>query len=211
VRGDEPALILEDEIGGRPGLPEESRFAAAADDGAGRRCDLASMPMSPQLRRAVLTVHIVASVGLLGECAGILAINVRAATTGDPALAAASYELLGMFSVLFGIPLSMASLVTGLALGLGTKWGVLRHWWVTTKLLLILSVVVVGALVIGPAVAAMREGRGGDESVLILASAYDVLALSLATGLSVYKPGRRRSRRGRPTVTGRAAAARGAG
>lgn len=97
-----------------------------------------------------------------------------------------------MFSVVFGIPLSLASLGTGVLLGLGTKWGALRHRWVAAKLLVILSVILVGALVIGPATAAMREGRGGAEAVLVLASAYDVLALTLATGLSVYKPGRRR-------------------
>jgi uncharacterized membrane protein len=152
------------------------------------------IPMSPSVRRAVLTGHIIASVGLLGDCAGILAINIRAATTGDPGLAAASYELLDMFSMAFGIPLSFASLGTGLALGLGTKWGVLRHRWVTSKLLLILSVILVGAFVIGPATATMLDGRGGAEGTLIVASAYDVLALSLATGLSVYKPGRRRAR-----------------
>jgi hypothetical protein len=96
--------------------------------------------------------------------------------------------------MLFGIPLSFASLGTGLALGLGTKWGVLRHRWVTAKLLLIVSVILVGALVIGPSEAAMLDGSGGRELVLILASGYDVLALCLATGLSVYKP-RRRTRR----------------
>jgi Predicted integral membrane protein (DUF2269) len=150
--------------------------------------------MSPSVRRAVLTVHIIASVGLLGDCAAVLAINVRAATTGDPGLAAASYELLDMFSFVFGIPLSMASLGTGLALGLGTKWGVLRHRWVTAKLLLILSVILVGAFVLGPGTAAMLDGRGGREPLLIVASAYDVVALALATGLSVFKPGRRRAR-----------------
>lgn len=156
--------------------------------------------MSQSARRAVLTVHIIVSVGLLGAGAGVLAINIRAATTGDPDLAAASYELLDMFSLVFGIPLSMAALATGLALGLGTKWGVLRHRWVTAKLLLILSVILVGAFVIGPSTAAMRDGGGDGENVLILASAYDVLALALATGLSVFKPGRRRARTkaGRP-------------
>jgi Predicted integral membrane protein (DUF2269) len=143
--------------------------------------------LSPQLRRAVLTVHIVASVGLLGDVAAVLAVNVRAATTDDPALAAASYELLQMFTVLFGIPLSMLSLATGLALGAGTKWGVLRHRWVAGKLLLILSVIVAGALVLGPQTEAMRSG-GGSQAALIAASAWDVLALMLATGLSVFKP-----------------------
>ena len=54
--------------------------------------------------------------------------------------------------------------------------------------------ILVGALVIGPANAAMLDGDGGKESVLILATAYDVVVLSIATGLSVYKPRRRRVR-----------------
>jgi hypothetical protein len=91
----------------------------------------------------------------------------------------------------------MLSLATGLALSVGTKWGVLRHRWVTVKLLLILSVILVGALVLGPQTAAMIDGRDGSEIALVLASAYDVLALSLATGLSVFKPGRRRDRTAR--------------
>jgi len=140
----------------------------------------------------VLTLHIVAGVGLLGDVAAILAINVRAATTSDPQLTAAAYELLTMFPVLFGIPLSMTSLATGLVLGLGSKWGVLRYRWVTAKLLLNVSVILVGALIIGPTTAAMVEGRDASEAMLIGASAYDVAALLLATGLSVFKPGRRR-------------------
>jgi hypothetical protein len=146
--------------------------------------------LSPSLRRAVLTTHIVMSVGLLGDCAVLLATAIRAAATSDPQLSASAYELMSMFSFVFGIPLSFASLLTGLALGLGTKWGVLRHGWVTAKLLVIL----VGAFVIGPSEAAMADGEGGRETVLIVAAAYDVLALSLATGLSVYKPRLRASR-----------------
>jgi uncharacterized membrane protein len=150
--------------------------------------------LSPPVRRAVLTAHIVASVGLLGDVAALLATAIRAATTDDPELAASAYELMSMFSFVFGIPLSFVALGTGLALGLGSKWGVLRHGWVTAKLLVIVSVILVGAFVIGPSEAAMTDGEGGRETVLIVAAAYDVLALSLATGLSVYKP-RRRARR----------------
>jgi hypothetical protein len=150
--------------------------------------------LSPSTHRAVLTAHIVTSVGLLGDCAAVLATTIRAATTSDPELAASAYELMSMFSLVFGIPLSFASLGTGLVLGLSTKWGVLRHRWVTAKLLVIVSVILVGALAIGPSEAAMIDGSGGREMVLIVAAAYDVLALCLATGLSVYKPRRRASR-----------------
>jgi len=155
----------------------------------------AQRALAPRVRRAVLTVHIVASVGLLGDVAAVLAINVRAAATSDPAVASSYYELLEMFSMLFGIPLSFVALLSGLTLGLGTKWGVLRSPWVTAKLLLLLSVILVGAFAIGPATSEMSDGRGDAETLLIAAAGWDVLALTLATGLSVYKPGGRRRAR----------------
>ena len=45
-------------------------------------------------RRAVLTLHIVASVGLLGDSAGFLAVAIRGASTSDPDLAEASWKTL---------------------------------------------------------------------------------------------------------------------
>jgi hypothetical protein len=52
----------------------------------------------------------------------------------DPAFAKSSYELLSMFSLVFGIPLSFIALISGLVLSLSSKWGALRYPWVTTKL-----------------------------------------------------------------------------
>ena len=150
--------------------------------------------LRPALRRAVLGAHVVAGVGLLGSVAGVLAINVRAATTADADLAAASYDLLAMFTVLFGIPLSMTALATGVLLGLASKWGVVKTGWVAVKLVLLLGVILVGALVLGPGTDAMRHGDGGAGARLIAGSAYDVLALLAATGLSVFKPRRLRVR-----------------
>jgi hypothetical protein len=154
----------------------------------------ARIRLRPGARRAVLTLHIVAGVGLLGDVAAVLAVNVRAAGTDDPALAAASYELLAMFTVLFGIPLSFVALGTGILLGMATPWGVIRHAWVAAKLVLLVGVILVGAFVLGPGTEAMRTGDGGAEVRLIAGSAYDVVALGLATGLSVFKPRRRRRR-----------------
>jgi hypothetical protein len=141
-----------------------------------------------RVRHAVLTAHITMSVGLLGDSAGFLAVSVRAARAEDPAAVVELIRVLGMFAVVFGIPLSFGALLSGLALGLGTRWGVFRYPWVVTKLALIVSVMAVGALVINPALAATLEGGDGTPR-LIAAAAYDVLALSVATTLSVFKPG----------------------
>jgi hypothetical protein len=163
---------------------------AATTDGVRR----AGVRVGVRARRAVLTCHIVAGVGLLGSVATVLAINVRAATAADADLAASSYELLAMLTLAFGIPLSFATLISGVLLGRATRWGVLRYAWVIAKLALLIGVILVGALVLGPGTDAMRRGDGGAEPRLIAGAAYDVTALAVATGLSVFKPRRRRRR-----------------
>lgn len=129
------------------------------------------------------------SVGLLGDSAGFLAVSIRTAATDDPAAGLELVKVLNMFAVVFGIPLSFGALLSGLALGLGTRWGVFRYPWVMTKLLLIVSVMLVGGLFIGPALNVMLDGTADASTPLIAAASYDVLALALATGLSVFKPG----------------------
>lgn len=150
--------------------------------------------LSARARRTLLTTHILVSVGLFGDVAGFVAVAIRASGTDDPDVARASYDILAMFSTFFGIPLSFAALATGVALGLGTKWGVLRYPWTTAKLLLLLSVVLMGALVLGPSVEQMRDGTGDVEGRILVGAGWDVFALGAATVLSVFKPGRARRR-----------------
>ena len=146
--------------------------------------------LSRRARHIVLTIHIVTSVGLLGDSAGYLALAIRTSTIDDPALVHDSLETLNMFSLVFGIPLSFGALLSGLALGIGTRWGVFKYPWVVAKLALIVTVVLVGAFVIGPASNQMLDGEGDTTGRLIAAAAYDVVALTAATAISVFKPGR---------------------
>ena len=89
-------------------------------------------------------------------------------------------------------------MITGVILGIGSKWGVFRYPWVITKLLLTISVALVGSFVIGHAENALLEGARDGEAMLIAGRAWDVLALSVAAVLSVFKPGKRRSQRPLP-------------
>ena len=151
--------------------------------------------LRPRTRRVILVMHIIFSVSLLGDSAGFLAVAIRSATISDPQLAAESYKILNVFSLFFGIPLVCASLITGLTLGVGSKWGVFRYPWVITKLLLNISVALVGTFVIGPAENALLEGATDGEGMLIAGASWDVAALATATVLSVFKPGKRREGR----------------
>jgi hypothetical protein len=151
--------------------------------------------LSRRSRNAVLTLHIAASVAILGDSAAFLAITLRARTLSE-ADAHASYEILGMLSLTFGIPLSFVALITGVILGLGTRWGVFRYPWVIAKLALIVSVMLVGGLVLSPAEDAALDGTGGT-GMLIAGATWDILALLAATSLAVFKPGRALRRRAR--------------
>ena len=161
---------------------------AATGGGSAGRPRLAG---SPVLRKSLLTLHIIVSVGLLGDSAGYLAVAIRGASATDPAVAEVSFQTLRMLAFVFGIPLSFAALATGALLGLGTRWGLFRYWWVTVKLVLIVAVMAVGGLVLKGGMDAMLTGPGGAEGRLIAGAAFDVVALTVATALGVFKPGGR--------------------
>ena len=77
----------------------------------------------PRLRNATLTAHIVASVGWLGAVAVYLALGVIAMVSEDADVVRSVYitmEAAGWYVLL---PLSAASLLTGLVQSLGTRWG----------------------------------------------------------------------------------------
>jgi len=159
-------------------------------------------------RQTLTTIHVVSSVGLLGATAATLVLAVSAAATADAAFAHSIYRLMSLQSAVFGIPLSVVALLTGVALGLGTLWGVVQHWWTTAKLALILAVMLDGALMIGPSVDDLRHGAAsaGTETRLVVAAAHSLAMLVTATTLSVFKPGgRMRRRRARPAADRRAA------
>jgi hypothetical protein len=67
---------------------------------------------------------------------------------------------------------------------------VFRYPWVTIKLVLVITVLLVGGFVLGPASQQMLDGDGDTTGRLIAGATYDVVALTVATGLGVFKPGR---------------------
>lgn len=155
------------------------------------------MTMTPSLRKFALTVHVTSSVGWLGAVAGFLALAIAARTSQDDQLVRAAFlvmELLGWFVL---VPLSFASLLTGLIQSLGTKWGLFRHYWVLFKLLItvvstfiLLAYMETLSYLAGVAAemtlsAADLQGLAGSP---VIHSSAALLALLVATTLSVYKP-----------------------
>jgi hypothetical protein len=92
--------------------------------------------MRPRLRRFALAAHIALAVGWIGAVAGYIALDVAAATSQDAQTLRACYLAMGLIAWYVIVPLALASLLTGLLMSLGTRWGLFRHYWVMISLLL---------------------------------------------------------------------------
>lgn len=155
------------------------------------------MILGPGLRKFALTAHVTSSVGWLGAVFGFLALAVAGLASQDARVVRAAYlamELIGWYVI---VPLSVASLVTGLIQALGTTWGLFNHWWVVIKLVLtILATIVlllhmqpVGHLADVVAEATLLGGELRGLRIQLIADAGAALVVLLvATTLSVYKP-----------------------
>jgi hypothetical protein len=154
--------------------------------------------MTPRLRKFALTAHVTSSVGWLGAVATFLALAVAGLTSQDAQMVRAAYlamELTGWFVI---VPLSLASLLTGLIQSLGTKWGLFRHYWVLAKLLITIFATIVllmfmqdfsylASVAAWPTLssAALSELRSPEP---VGHAGVGLLLLLVAATLSVYKP-----------------------
>lgn len=151
------------------------------------------MVLSYGLRKFLLTLHLLSSLGWAGAVAVFIVLDVMTLTGNDPrleqllwlALAATIWSLL--------VPLAFASLVTGVLLALGTTWGLFRHYWVLFKLALTLIATIVLVLYSRTidAVVAMVADPGSSEMGLptaLLHTGGGLVVLLLATVLAIYKP-----------------------
>lgn len=170
--------------------------------------------LSPGSRKIALTVHLVVSVGWIGAVVAYLALVVAAwtGTSRVPVRAVwISLEVIG-WDVL--VPLSIASLATGLVVALGTPWGLFSHYWVVFSLVLTVFAVLV---LLGhmPTVSRYadlaRSVQGAGRAPLsgeLVHGGGGLLVLLVVAILNVYKPrGRtpygRRKREERPSTSDR--------
>jgi hypothetical protein len=92
--------------------------------------------MSPSLRKFALTVHLTLSVGWIGAVAAYTGLDIAAATSQNAQTLRAAYVAMELIARSVIVPLALSSLLTGLVMSLGTKWGLFRHYWVLISLLL---------------------------------------------------------------------------
>ena len=91
--------------------------------------------LGARTRKGFLVVHIVSAGAWIGIDV-VMAVVVFTALLADDYTKALCYRALEMFVVWPLFASGLVCLASGIVLGLGTKWGLLRYWWVAVKLAL---------------------------------------------------------------------------
>jgi hypothetical protein len=152
------------------------------------------MLMPPGVRRFALTAHVVSSVGWLGAIAVFLALSLAGLMADEARAVRAAYLAMDLAAWSVLVPLALASLLTGLVQGLGTNWGLFRHYWVLAKLLLtgVATLVLLAYTQTISSIAGVAEQNAPLEDVRSLSpalhAAVAVVVLLTTTALAIYKP-----------------------
>ncbi|HEU0286112.1 MAG TPA: DUF2269 family protein [Nocardioidaceae bacterium] len=155
--------------------------------------------LSASARKLTLTIHIITALGWIGVDFVLLVFAVTGMTSDDPTTLAMCYRAIDLFAVVLLLPLGLLSLASGLLLGWGSKYGILRYRWVFWKLVLNLVLTTLVVVLLRPAVSDAADAVSGPtatlndrldqaQSNLIFPPTVSITALTLATVLAVYKP-----------------------
>ena len=150
--------------------------------------------MRPSVRKLVLAAHLTFSVGWVGAAGAYVMLAAAAQWTDDPETvrgAWISMELVGWYVV---VPLALGSLITGLAMALGTRWGLFRHYWVIFSLALTSFAAIVLLLHMPTVTSTADRARAADASTLAVLGgdlahpSIGLVILLVVLVLNVYKP-----------------------
>ena len=148
-------------------------------------------------RRTVLTVHILGAGAWIGIDVVLGVLIFTALLTSTTSVEALCYQALRLFAVWPLLIAGLMTLASGIVLGLGTRYGLVRYWWVAVKLVLNVMLVSLVAILLRPALAeaanygeALAAGGSPDGSMsgLVFPPVVSLVALTTATILSVFKP-----------------------
>ncbi|MBA2532152.1 MAG: DUF2269 domain-containing protein [Nocardioidaceae bacterium] len=152
------------------------------------------MIRSSRVRKLALATHLTFSVGWIGAVVGYLALGVAAVGSQDAQTVRGAWiamELIGWYVI---VPLAVGSLLTGLAMSLGTKWGLFRYYWV----LLAFALTTLGNVILlfhMPTVSSLadeaREAKGTDLDKLggdLFHPSLGLAVLLMILVLNIYKP-----------------------
>jgi hypothetical protein len=155
------------------------------------------MMMTPGVRKFALTTHVTSSVGWVGSVAAFLALAVAGVISLEAQTVRAAYLAMPVTTWFVIVPFCLAALVTGLVQSWSTTWGLFRHYWVVTKLVLTVLATIILLLhtqsIDRMAVIAAETTLSSTDFhqlrlQLVGDAAAAIFVLFITTTLSIYKP-----------------------
>ncbi|MCA9877421.1 MAG: hypothetical protein KC442_06560 [Thermomicrobiales bacterium] len=157
--------------------------------------------LSQPQRKTLLVLHMVCGIPWMGLDIALLVLAVTALRTADAAVAYSSYQAIAIAFPGPVLVLSCGMVLTGLLLGWGTHWGLLRSWWVLVKLVLALVMLALVFFSLAPTLtgisAQLTAGLSAEDlrssltplpAMLLFPPVVSFLMLATAVILSVFKP-----------------------
>lgn len=155
------------------------------------------MQLSPGPRKLALTLHVLSSIGWVGAVTVFLALATTGRSTDDADLASGLYRAMDLVVRSAIVPFALMTLLTGVIQGLGTRWGLLRHYSVVIKLVITVAATLVLLTQLDPIGHLADLARAGElqpqtmqteRTSLVVHAAGGLIALLVPTVLSIYKP-----------------------
>ena len=139
-------------------------------------------------RTALLTVHIVTSVGAIGAALVLLTFGIAGMNGADPRTVYPAAHLVEAWVI---APLAVLALGTGLAQALLLRWGLVRYWWVAIKLAITAVLTAVVFLVLEPSLAATAAAESLTDAQRTRVALFPAVAIALLVVnvvLGLFKP-----------------------
>src|SRR5918911_204680 len=113
--------------------------------------------LGAQTRKGVLVVHIVSAGAWIGIDVVMAVFIFTALLAEDENTKALCFLALELFAVWPLLTTGLVCLASGVVLGLGTKYGLVRYWWVAIKLVLNIMLTALVLLALRPEVSKAAE------------------------------------------------------
>jgi hypothetical protein len=148
-------------------------------------------------RKSVLLVHIASAGAWIGIDVVMAVLVFTALLSDDDHTKALSFQALELVAVGPLLATGLVCLLSGVLLGLSSRHGLVRYWWVAVKLALNLLLTALVLVALAPEVASAAErARRFDDSLpaplgvgnLIFPPIVSPMALLVAMALAVFKP-----------------------
>jgi hypothetical protein len=155
------------------------------------------MPLGARTRKIVLVLHIVSVGAWIGIDVVMAVVVFTAVLSDDVDTKSLCYRILELITVWPLLIAGLVCLASGVVLGLGSRYGLVRYWWVATKLALNLALTTMVVIALRPLVADagrvgahLAAGQAAPAGVanLIYPPIVSPAALVFAVVLAVFKP-----------------------